>query len=108
MFVISWSNKDTNFAMFHREFDITQKVLSKTEGVAIKDLVRHIVVLDEWEQASEPLLEGMVLAKFLQNPELMDKLVATYPHPLIEATRDSNGGGGGLPVRAPEYDIGIL
>ena len=26
----------------------------------------------------------MVLAKCLQNPELMDKLVVTYPHPLID------------------------
>ena len=81
------------FAMFHKEFDIAQKVLGKTDGYDIKDLVAKIVTLDEWNQICEPLLKGMVWAKFVQNPALMDELVATYPHPLIEATRDTKWGG---------------
>ena len=96
------------FAMFHKEFDIAQKVLNKTDGVEIKDLVRNIVELAEWAVESEPLLRGMVLAKFQQNLGLMDELVATYPYPLIEATRDSKWGGGGLPFGAPEYEMGII
>ena len=95
------------FAMHHKEFDIAQKILGKTNGYDIKDDVANIVADAEWAYISVPLLRGMMYAKFLQNPELMDKLVATYPHPLIEATRDSKWGGG-LPFGAPEYEMGIV
>ena len=82
------------FAMFHKEFDIAQKVLGKTDGYDINDLVKHILALEEWNHICKPLLKGLVVAKFSQNPELMDELIATYPHPLIEATRDPKWGGG--------------
>ena len=95
------------FAMHHKEFDIAQKLLNKTDGYGIKKDVEGIVPDAEWGHICVPLLRALMYAKFSQNPGLMDKLVATYPHPLIESTKDLTWGGG-LPFGDPDYDRGIV
>ena len=95
------------FAMHHKKFDLAQKLLGKTSGYDIKDDVADIVPDPEWGHMCVPLLRALMYAKFSQNPELMDKLVATYPHPLIESTKDKTWGGG-LPFGDPDYDRGIV
>ena len=95
------------FAMHHKEFDIAQKLLNKTNGYDIKKDVEGIVHDAEWGHICVPLLRALMYAKFSQNPELMDRLVATYPHPLIESTKDTEWGGG-LPFGDPDYDRGIV
>ena len=95
------------FAMHHKEFDIAQKLLGKTNGFDIKKDVENITADVEWGHLCVPLLRALMYAKFTQNPVLMDKLVETYPHPLIEGTKDKRWGGG-LPFGDPDYDRGVV
>lgn len=49
-----------------------------------KKFGQQIEVRDDWEQIKEFIMYDAVLCKFLQNPDLRDKLIKTYPAELVE------------------------
>ena len=52
---------------------------------AAKRLGRRVQIRPDWEDIKFDVMRKIVEAKFIQNPQLMDKLVETYPAILIEA-----------------------
>ena len=63
----------------------------------IKALARKIVATKEWEEQRNQILYEIVKAKFLQNPEYTEALLATKKLEIYEATRDLHYGCG-LPL----------
>ena len=65
----------------------------------IKDKSHKITTTLEWESAAPEKIWGLLEKKFQQQPNLLERLLDTYPLPLIEAspdtrnleTRDSGG-----------------
>lgn len=49
-----------------------------------KRLGRHIKLRDDWEQVKDGIMYEICRQKFLQNPSLLQKLLATGDKPLIE------------------------
>lgn len=55
----------------------------KTAGL-VKKLGQQIDIRSDWECVKINIMRRIVEAKFEQNPDLMEKLLATKPHELIE------------------------
>ena len=70
-----------------------------------KDLVRNLGINPEWERIKAPTLFALFDAKMKQHHDLMEGLMATAPHKLVEASWDPLWGGG-APFESPIYDEG--
>ena len=69
----------------------------KTDEVqAMKDLAASLPKSEKWLKMSPDKMCDLDDAKFSQSPELMEKLIGTAPHKLIEASVDSKWGGASL------------
>lgn len=55
-----------------------------TDGYAAKKLGRKVQMRSDWDAYKVTWMKHVVNAKFNQNPELMEKLIDTYPIPLKE------------------------
>ena len=53
-------------------------------GPAAKKLGRKVGLRPDWEEQKVPWMAQVLEAKFTQNPELMERLVGTYPMELHE------------------------
>lgn len=49
-----------------------------------KKLGRKVKLRDDWEETKVNVMKQILHQKFIQNIELADKLIDTYPHQLIE------------------------
>ena len=85
-------------ALHHKVMDIAEKILDATSTKQIKKMSHDIPKTEEWKRISPGILWDLTDCKFTQNPELVDKLLKTAPHRLIEASIDSHWGGGGCPI----------
>ena len=74
-------------AAFHAQktFDFeTRKKFTTLNPSEAKRLGRIISLREDWEEVKLEHMKAILLCKFEQNPELKEKLIATYPHELIE------------------------
>lgn len=74
-------------AAFHAQktFDLeTQKKFTTLNPSEAKRLGRIVSLREDWEEVKLEHMKAILLCKFEQNPELKEKLIATYPHELIE------------------------
>ena len=79
--------------------DIAEKILGMTCAKAIKIASHDIPKSESWAKLAAGKLWDLNDAKYTQNPPLLERLIETAPYKLIEATLDSQwGGGGGAPI----------
>ena len=90
-------------ATAYKRPELALSVMGKTDGYEIKDMGRHLKGNPLWEKNKVPNIRGLFIAKFLQNPDLMEELILTAPARLIEASRDPLWGGG-RPFESSTYD----
>ena len=73
--------------------DIAAKVLKIHNGFDLKDAVVGLPKSEKWSAMAPGKFWELNEAKFEQNPDLMNDLIATATHKLIEASVDSKWGG---------------
>ena len=95
-------------AVFNNAPDIAAKILETENTKKIKEYSHDIPKSDEWKKIEPTRLWDLMDAKFTQNPTLMEQLLATAPHKLIEASVDGKWGGGGPPFGSDCYELGIV
>ena len=82
-------------AVHHKVPELAQKILDTSSPKEIKSISHDIPKSESWPKISPGILWDLNEAKFTQNSPLLQKLIETAPHKLIEATVDSHWGGGG-------------
>ena len=94
-------------AMTYKRPDLADKIRAVTSPLDAKDCVRDLGLNPEWERIKAPTLKEMFDAKMSQHQDLMDGLLDTAPHRLIEASWDGLWGGG-APFDSKKYDEGTF
>ena len=69
-----------------------QKTLDKEEKATFADLKpkeakargRRVMLREDWEQIKDSIMEEIVRAKFVQNPQLLEQLLSTGDTELVE------------------------
>ena len=87
--------------------DIAKTIMSLREARDIKDVAKNLPYTNEWNEMAPGLLAELNWAKFNQNPDLKQCLIATAPHKLVEATVDSKWGGA-CPYASEIYEQGQI
>lgn len=75
-------------ALYFNDKSTAENIMLVSDPKAIKALgrsVQHFNDLD-WKQRRVDIVEAILVDKFLQNPDLRERLWATHPHPLAEAS----------------------
>ena len=90
-------------AVCYKRMDLADRVRHADTALDAKDVVRHLPPNPEWERIKVPTLRCLFIARLTQHPDLMEAFLKTAPHRLIEASWDSNWGGG-APFESPIYD----
>ena len=68
--------------------EIANRILLENDPIEIKKLGGSITDTLDWKKERRDIMKSLLLAKFDQNPSMLDKLLATGNEPLIEATWD--------------------
>ena len=87
----------------HEEEEIAKEIMQCTEGLDILYAGANITTSPEWNKNAPLLLATLFHAKILRHPELLQRLISTSPHHLIEAST-SKKWGGGAPISSEIYD----
>ena len=82
---------------------IAAEIMRCTESFEVLYAGNGITTTPEWKAYAPRLLAILVILKYDQHPELLERLISTYPLPLIEAST-SQRWGGGAPLSSPIYD----
>ena len=90
-------------AMCYDRPDLADKIQQTIGPIEAKDHVRNLGGNKKWERIKAPTLKALFIAKMKQHPDLLDALLKTAPHRLIEASWDPLWGGG-APFGSPKYD----
>ena len=79
-----------------RDHKTCKKILESEDALEAKKLVKEIAGFDfrKWKESARELCEPGVLAKFLQNPSIMDKLLSTGTKNIVECSHDTLWGCG--------------
>ena len=79
-----------------RDHKTSKKILESEDALEAKKLAKEIVGFDfrKWKENARELCEPGVLAKFLQNPSIMDKLLSTGTKIIVECSHDTLWGCG--------------
>lgn len=80
-------------------------VLKANKAEEAKRAVLNLQNSKEWDASKQKIMKDIVFAKFAQNHDLQNKLLATGERPLLEATYDSYWGCG-LPLTARKLKQG--
>ena len=91
-------------AMKHDDTELAQEIKDTRDSYEVKNAGGLITSSPEWLQAAPDRLYEMVVNKFEQHPDLLERLIDTYPLELIEASKDDEWGGGAPPFQSPVYD----
>ena len=75
-------------AVHENVFDLAEKILGTRNTKKIKEMSHDIPTSDSWNRITPGKLWSLNDAKYSQNPTLIDKLIATAPHRLVEASVD--------------------
>lgn len=81
--------------------DKLKLVLAAPSPLEAKRIADAVVETPEWRQVRDALMEGVISAKFDQNPDLAHELLGTGDKPLNEATHNDHFGIG-VPLMARE------
>ena len=82
-------------AIDHQDPDLASEIKKTDNSYEVKNAGGLITASSEWKRCAPNLLEKMFEAKLDQHPELLDRLIETYPLDIIEASIDTTYGGGG-------------
>ena len=74
------------------ELEIAEAIMSLDKARDIKQVAKDLPYSDEWNAMCPGVLMDLNIAKFDQNPDLMQLLINTAPHKLVEATVDAKIG----------------
>ena len=82
--------------MMFKDHATCQCILESEDALEAKRLARDIQSFDyrNWKECARELCEPGILAKFLQNLDLMDKLVSTGDKHIVECSYDTLWGCG--------------
>ena len=83
-------------AVDHDDMELADEIKATKEPFEIKSAGGIITASVEWNTNAPGLLEEMFELKLDQNPEILERLIETYPLELIEASIDTTWGGGPL------------
>ena len=89
-------------AMKHDDTELAQEIKDTRDSYEVKNAGGLITSSPEWLQAAPDRLYEMAVNKFEQHPELLERLIDTYPLELIEASKDDEWGGG-APLSSRQY-----
>ena len=92
-------------ALVEEDHEIASAIINTDDVQRIKDLAKDLPKSEKWLEMSPDKMWELDDAKFSQNPELLDKLIDTVPHKLIEASVDSKWGGA-CPFGSDIYEQG--
>ena len=81
---------------------IAAEIMRCTESFEVLYAGNGITTTPEWKAYAPRLLAILIILKYDQHPELLERLISTYPLPLIEAIT-SQCWGGGAPISSPIY-----
>ena len=79
-------------AVHENEIEIANKILTLTNTKEIKDLSHNIPKSESWNRVAPGKLWSLNDAKYSQNEDLMEELIDTAPHRLVEASIDGKWG----------------
>lgn len=71
-------------AMKTLDRDQQEKIRMMEKPGQTKKAGRHVTLRDDWEKIKIDVMRRLVFEKFSQNPDLKDKLIATFPNVLEE------------------------
>ena len=87
----------------HDQPEIAAEIKRCTEAFDILYAGAEIVTTSEWNKNAPLLLATLFHLKMERHPELLQRLISTSPHRLIEAST-SKKWGGGAPISSDVYD----
>ena len=70
------------------KFEIARKILLESDPEEIKHLGGSFTDTEDWKKERRQIMKDLLIAKFEQNPIMLNKLMATGDEPLIEANWD--------------------
>ena len=85
-------------AIEHKDIELAKEIKGTRNSFEVKSAGGIITPSQEWEDKSPDFMDEMIVDKFEQNPELLERLIDTYPMELIEASSDVKWGGSTFPV----------
>lgn len=89
--------------------DDTRKAISEIASPSeVKRLGQTLRLRHDWEEIKINVMRQIVEAKFEQNPSLMEKLLATTPHHLIEGNTWGDRFWGECPVGTGRNELGKI
>ena len=90
-------------AMDHNDPELAAEIKNTKDSYDVKSAGGIIMTTKEWDDSCPSFLEKMFKLKLEQHPELLERLIETYPLELIEASIDTTYGGGAA-FHSPVYD----
>ena len=81
---LRYQNSEAAFQAQKLKSNMDRVPFTKLNPSQAKRLGRQIQLREDWEEVKLEHMKAILLCKFEQNPELKEKLIATYPHELIE------------------------
>ena len=90
-------------AMDHHDPDLAKEIKKTDNSYEVKTAGGLVTSSPEWKRCAPDLIERMFELKLDQHPEVLERLIDTYPLDLIEASTDSTWGGG-APFSSEIYD----
>ena len=92
-------------AVRHNQPELAASLKEMTNSYAIKVDASEIVTSEDWNKSAPELLWDLFDRKMKRNPELLERLIETAPHRLIEASTSTRWGGR-APFESRLYDTG--
>ena len=89
-------------AIKHDDIELAQEIKDTRDSYEVKNAGGLITASPEWTQGAPDHLYEMVVDKFDQHPDLLERLIDTYPLELIEASNDDEWGGG-APLSSQQF-----
>ena len=90
-------------AIDHQDPDLAAEIKETENSYEVKKAGKIITTSPEWNANAPDLLERLLEIKLDQHPELLERIIETYPLELIEASSDTTWGGG-APFNSEIYD----
>lgn len=81
---LTYKNSEAAFQAQKCTLDSEKLPFTEYTAVESKRAGRKVKLRDDWERVKLDVMEDVVRCKFLQNPEILDKLIATKDAILIE------------------------
>ena len=82
-------------AIDHHDEELAKEIKATKNSFEIKSAGSIITNSDEWNLKAPDILEKLFEIKLDEHPDLLERLIETYPLDLIEASTDTTWGGGG-------------